>query len=220
MKTLLKNAKILKMTDDQIIEGHIVVEGNRIKEIGPDVDLNAQYDKVIDCEGNLLMPGFKDAHTHSGMTFLRSKADDSSLHDWLFNEIFPREANLRSGCIRELTKVAILEYLTSGITGVIDQYFYIDEFEETCVEFGFRLVNLVMFDKDARPLDKCLEYCKTNEKKDYLIKYVISMHSEYTGTDEMFDVTKVLLDKTKLPTTHSPPPLLSPLPLLFRKRFL
>ena len=199
MKTLLKNAKILTMKNDQIIEGHIVIEGNRIAQIGKDVDLNGHYDKVIDCEGNLLMPGFKNAHTHSAMTFLRSKADDSSLQDWLFKEIFPREANLRDGCIKELTKVAILEYLTSGITAVLDQYFYPQEFEETAVKFGFRLVNLAMFDKDSRPVDVCLKLCEANKKEDYLIRYVIGMHSEYTGTDEMFAATKELLDKTQLP---------------------
>ena len=197
MKTLLKNAKILKMTDDKIIEGHIVITDNRISALGKNVDLNAKYDKVIDCEGNLLMPGFKNAHTHSAMTFLRSRADDSSLHDWLFNEIFPREANLRPGCVKELTKVAILEYLTSGITGVLDQYFYPEEFEETCVNMGFRAVSLVMFDKDFRPRETCLNFFEANKKKDYLVRYVVGMHSEYTGTQEMFDETRFLLDATK-----------------------
>ena len=199
MRTLLKNAKILKMTDDRIIEGHIVITDNRISYIGKDIESDNKYDKVIDCEGNLLMPGFKDAHTHSAMTFLRSKADDSSLHDWLFKEIFPCEDNLRKGHVRELGKVAILEYLTSGITGVLDQYFYPEEFEETCVKFGFRCVNLAMYDKTFRDVNTCLKLCSANEKKDYLVRYVIGMHSEYTGTEEMFENTKVLLEKTKLP---------------------
>ena len=34
------------MKDDQIREGHIVIKDNRISEIGPQVDLNAKYDKV------------------------------------------------------------------------------------------------------------------------------------------------------------------------------
>ena len=199
MKTLLKNAKILKMTDDKIVEGHIVITDNRISYIGKDIKEDSEYDKVIDCEGNLLMPGFKDAHAHSAMTFLRSKADDSSLHDWLFNEIFPREENLRKGHIRELTKVAILEYLTSGITGVIDQYFYPEEFEETCVKFGFRLVNLAMYDKTLRPVEDIKKLITANEKKDYLVRYVLGLHSEYTPDQDMFDTTKKLIKETKLP---------------------
>ncbi len=69
MKILLKNARILKMIDENIIEGHVVINNNIIEEVGKDIDLNAKYDKVIDCEGNLLMPGFKNVHTHSAMTF-------------------------------------------------------------------------------------------------------------------------------------------------------
>ena len=198
MKTLLKNARILKMSDENIIEGHLVVTDNRISYIGKELP-NDKFDQVIDCEGNLLMPGFKNAHTHSAMTFLRSKADDSSLHDWLFDEIFPREANLKVGCVKELTKVAILEYLTSGITGVVDQYFYPEEFEETCVELGFRCVNLAMYDRDARPVEDIRKLITANEKKDYLVRYVLGLHSEYTPDEEMFETTKKLLDETKLP---------------------
>lgn len=199
MKTLLKNARILKMSDDKIIEGHIAITDNRITAIGKDVDLNDKYDKVIDCDGNLLMPGFKNAHTHSAMTFLRSKADDSSLHDWLFDEIFPREANLRKGCVKELTKVAILEYLTSGITAVLDQYFYPEEFEKTCVDFGFRCVNLAMYDKETRPKEDIRNLCLANNKKDYLVSYVLGLHSEYTPDEDMFKSTKELLEELKLP---------------------
>ena len=200
MKILLKNAKILKMRDENIIEGHVVIEDNIIKEVGSDIDINAPYDEVIDCEGNLLMPGFKNAHTHSAMTFLRSVADDFSLQDWLFNHIFPREANLHPGCIKDLTKVAILEYLTSGITGVIDMYFYIDEFEEACNELGFRSVNLIMYNQASRTVEYAVNHYEKNEiEKDGLVKYAISMHAEYTSTDEMFASTKTILEKT-----HSP----------------
>lgn len=200
MKTLLKNAKILKMTDDNIFDGHVVIEDNLIKEVGPQVDISQKYDKVIDCNGNLLMPGFKNAHTHSAMTFLRSKADDSSLHDWLFKEVFPRENNLHEGCIRELAKVAILEYLTSGITACLDQYFFIEEFKKACEEMGFRSLLLIMYDSKARPVEKASEmYEDFNKDKNSLVKAAFSMHAEYTGTEEMFEGTNKLLKKYPSP---------------------
>lgn len=186
------------MTDDQILFGSLVVENNRISYIGEKAPKD-NYDQVIDCEGNLLMPGFKNAHTHSAMTFLRSKADDSSLHDWLFKEIFPREANLHEGCIKELAKVAILEYLTSGITACLDQYFFPQEFVDTCNEIGFRSVSLVLYDEQVRPVDYCLKLVEENNKPDSLATFVVGMHSEYTGTEKMFSATEELLNKTKLP---------------------
>lgn len=198
MKILFKNAKILTMVDDKIIDGHLVVTDNKISYIGSILPTGL-FDQVIDCEGNLIMPGFKNAHTHSAMTFLRSKADDSNLHDWLFDEIFPREANLKEGHVKELSKVAILEYLTSGITACLDQYFFPQEFADTCREFGYRSVSLAMYDPESRKEEEIYRLIKDNNYSTSLATFVLGLHSEYTPTEEMFVVTKKLLDETKLP---------------------
>ena len=68
------------------------------------------------------MPGFKNAHTHSAMTFLRSYADDYPLDQWLNTQIFPKEALLTAEDVYLLTKLGIMEYLTSGITANFDMY--------------------------------------------------------------------------------------------------
>ena len=195
MKTLLKNARILTMKNDQIFFGNILIEDNIIAKVSTSPILEEGVDKIIDCEGNLIMPGFKNAHTHSAMTFLRSKADDSSLHDWLFNEIFPREANLHEGCVKDLSKLAILEYLTSGVTGVLDQYFFLEEFKEACEEYNFRSVSLGMFDAEARPTEKVRQLYKDFNSSE-LAKMVIGMHSEYTASDLMLQETAKLLNET------------------------
>ena len=57
-------------------------DGNDTAQLCNGLDKNGiVWDREIDCEGNLLMPGFKNAHTHSGMTLLRSYADDLPLQD-------------------------------------------------------------------------------------------------------------------------------------------
>lgn len=89
------------------------------------------------------MPGFKDAHTHSAMTLLRSYADDLPLDEWLNNKIFPIEAKLTPEDIYHLTRLAVLEYLTSRITAVFDMYLTpetiadaFDHMEMRCVQTG------------------------------------------------------------------------------------
>ena len=90
------NARILTMADGCRMEtGEVWVEGNRISYAGPSRPAGCcpampegqkqekKWDREIDAEGNVLMPGFKNAHTHSAMTFLRSYADDMPLLDWL-----------------------------------------------------------------------------------------------------------------------------------------
>ena len=92
MKTLFKNARILKMTDENILIGNLLVKDDRIAYIGKELPNDKNIDEVIECNGNIIMPGFKNAHTHSAMSFLRSKTDDHTLQDWLFNVVLPREA--------------------------------------------------------------------------------------------------------------------------------
>lgn len=195
MKTLLKNARILSMVDENITFGHVIVNNNIIEDIVTSLPDEKAFDKVVDCKNNLLMPGFKNAHAHSAMTFLRSVADDSNLHDWLFNEIFPREENLHDGCIGELTKVAILEYLTSGITACSDMYFYLEEFKNACDTIGFRSTSIGLFNSKSRPAEY-IKNCYFNWKKTGVSDLAVGMHSEYTATDDMYENTKNLLKET------------------------
>ena len=107
------------MIDENIVEGEVWVKDERILYVGESAGIQELYregklpdivwDREIDCEGNLLMPGFKNAHTHSGMTLLRSYADDLPLQDWLQKQIFPVEAKLDGEKIYHLTKLAVLE---------------------------------------------------------------------------------------------------------------
>ena len=109
MKTLFHNARILTMENDQIIEGDLLVKDQRIAYIGKDASNHQPFDRVIECHKNLLMPGFKNAHAHSAMVFLRGKADDVNLQEWLFNIVLPREERLLPGDVYTLNKVAYLE---------------------------------------------------------------------------------------------------------------
>lgn len=82
------NAKILTMENGmQPFDGEIQTDGSRISYIGekPPADSGdaRPFEREIDARGGLLMPGFKNAHTHSAMTFLRSHADDLPLLEWL-----------------------------------------------------------------------------------------------------------------------------------------
>ncbi|OJJ23312.1 amidohydrolase [marine bacterium AO1-C] len=63
-----KNARIITMKDNEVIEnGTIIVEKNKIKEIGKaDAVKIPAGAEVIDAQGKTIMPGFIDAHAHLG----------------------------------------------------------------------------------------------------------------------------------------------------------
>lgn len=123
------------------------------------------WDIELDCKGNLLMPGFKNAHTHSGMTFLRSMADDLPLDQWLNKQVFPLEAKLTGEDIYELTRLAVLEYLTSGVTSIFDMYLTPDTIAEACLDTGMRCVlvsGLNNFSSSPKQVEE--EFLKWNKK--------------------------------------------------------
>ena len=200
MKTLLKNARILTMVDDRIINGDLVVDNNLIAYIGKDSSSFGPFDQVIDCNNNLLMPGFKNAHAHSAMVFLRGKADDVTLQDWLFKIVFPREERLQPSDIYYLNKVAYLEYLASGITACFDHYFYPLEGAKAAEEFGMRTLLLATYDeKYMRGEGLKSNYHRFNDNKDGLVKYAIGFHAEYTTDDELLEGTKEVINSLKCP---------------------
>ena len=191
MKTLFKNARILKMTDENIIIGHLLVKDDRIAYIGEQLPTDKDIDEVIDCSGNILMPGFKNAHTHSAMSFLRSKTDDHTLQDWLFNVVLPREALLQPGDVYELAKVSFLEYLTSGITACFDQYYSPLESAKSAEEMGMRIVLLGTYNKEFDSVQKLVDFYREFNDKDGLVRYCLGVHAEYTlGEGELEKVVE------------------------------
>ncbi|MCR5002695.1 MAG: amidohydrolase [Lachnospiraceae bacterium] len=205
------NARILTMVEgEEIFEGELCVEGSKITYVGKersqeDVDRSGvRFDRTIDCEGNLLMPGFKNAHTHSGMTLMRSYADDLPLQEWLETKIFPLEAKMSDEDCALLTKLAILEYLTSGITAIMDMYLSPEAIAKACEETGMRVVQVSGINKFGPSLEVFEErYNKLNGRHP-LSSYKMGFHAEYTCDKELLEKLSDLAHKYKAPMyTHN-----------------
>ena len=200
MALLFKNARILTMKDDKIFEGNIVVKGNRIVYIGNDYQGYAPFEREIDCHKNLLMPGFKNPHAHSGMVFVRDLVRNVSLQEWLFKYIFPREDHLIPEDIYHLNKVAYLEYVSGGITAVFEHYFFPDYSAKTAEECGMRTLLLGTYDSKKTSVAKLVDNVhRYNDREDPLVRYLIGFHAEYTSDLEMLDKTKEAIDLAKTP---------------------
>ena len=200
MKTLFKNARILTMIDDKIINGDLVTENNIIAYIGNDSSSFGPFDHIVECNENLLMPGFKNAHAHSAMVFVRDKGDGVNLQDWLFKIVFPREAHLIPSDIYHLNKVSYLEYLSGGITACFDHYFYPLESARSAEDFGMRTLLLATYDAEKTSVEQLKKnYEMINGKKDGLVRYSIGFHAEYTTDDALLLGTKDAINQIKCP---------------------
>lgn len=184
----------LSITDDEVW-----TDGGKIVYVGKKRDDAPTFEREIDLDGDILMPGLKNAHTHSAMTMLRSMADDMPLHKWLNEQVFPREKHLTDEIVYCMTKLAILEYLSSGVTSAFDMYFHNDANLQACADTGFRMVICgSVNDFDADPTNMEREYLKYNNCHE-LFSYCFGIHAEYTTGLERLEYMASLANKYKAP---------------------
>lgn len=201
----LKNGRVMTMEKNtEIVNSEVWVDKDKICFVGQPTSeqlKNMHFEREIDLEGNLLMPSFKNAHTHSAMTFLRSYADDMSLQDWLFKQVFPMEAKLTGEDIYWLSKLAILEYLTSGVTAAFDMYMEPDWYVKSNEESGFRTVLCGAVSGDVSNIERLEDYYNRFNGKNPLISYRLGFHAEYTADFELMEAVGGLAKKYKAPVS-------------------
>ncbi len=199
------NAKILLLSEDRsfsLTEGELWVQGNKIAYIGSGKDREQGayfWDREIDAEGNVLMPGFKNAHTHTAMTFLRSYADDLPLQEWLRQKVFPKEAMLTHEDIYHLFKLGIMEYLTSGITSNFDMYFAPLPGAKASVDCGFRTVFTSGLNDFCQSVKEVEELYETINGMSERTSFLMGFHAEYTTSLPLMAALAALAQKTKSP---------------------
>ncbi|MDE7361197.1 MAG: amidohydrolase [Oscillospiraceae bacterium] len=198
MKFRFYNAKILTMENENITEGELCTDGCKITYVGAE-RTSGGYDREIDLGGNLIIPGFKDAHTHSAMTFLRSLADDLPLNDWLYNQVFPREAKLTEETVYVYTQLANMEYLTSGITSSFDMYMKLPAYVKACNDMGYRSVLCGSINDFGGTVEGIEEEFNTYNNSGELISYQLGFHAEYTTKRETLEGLAALSQKLKAP---------------------
>lgn len=187
MNTIFKNAAILK-SDGTITEGCLGVVDNLIAFVGSaPPDFKAQ--RAIDCEGNLLLPGLVNAHTHMPMVLFRSIADDMPLWDWLSKRIFPMEDALDGDAAYWAAQLAMAEMIRGGTACVSDMYMYEDEIMQAAALSGIRGLFCRSVVTEEGSVNKRLEesirlYNEWHGTQNGRIRVCVGPHAEYTCNDE------------------------------------
>ena len=210
MRTRFYNARILTMEPGkEIFIGEVWVNGDTIQFVGTEEEALSYceehkdsiliWDREIDCKKNLLMPGFKNAHTHSAMTLMRSKADDLPLSDWLNTQIFPIEAKMTAEDIYHLSKIAIMEYLTSGVTAVFEMYLTPYSVADAFRDCGMRCVQTSCVNNFSQSVEMLEGYYNDLNGRDEYNSFILGLHAEYTCSKELLEKTAELVQKYKAP---------------------
>ena len=183
---------------------NLLVKDGVIAYIGPLTPVSCA-DRVIECNGNLLMPAFYNAHCHSAMTLFRGYGDDLPLSRWLNERIFPAEDRLTEESVYYGSKLAIAEMIRNGVVSFSDMYFFLDSTAKAVEECGVKANlsrSIVSFDpdidssNDARVLEAVDVFNRWHGKANGRIKVDMSLHAEYTNVEKccryLGELTKTL----------------------------
>lgn len=94
-------------------------EGKIIYAIGTPEELDQRFcaAEVLEADGNLLMPGFIDGHTHTCQQLLRGRTADEYPMIWT-RFLVPFESNLSPEDVRVSARLHCVEMIRAGITGL------------------------------------------------------------------------------------------------------
>jgi cytosine/adenosine deaminase-related metal-dependent hydrolase len=205
---LITNATLLTMNADKAIfnQGVVAIKGNKIVAVG-DQSIAQSFDagKVLDVDGDIVMPGLINTHTHVSMTVFRSLADD--VPDRLHRYIFPLESKLVSrDMVRIGANLGNVEMVKGGVTTYADMYYFEDEVAKTVDQIGMRAVlgeTVIKFPvADAKNAEEGIEYALNfiDEYKNHpRITPAFAPHAPYTNTTEILQKVAKLSDEKDVP---------------------
>ncbi|HHY0342357.1 TPA: amidohydrolase [Vibrio cholerae] len=202
---MITDAMVLTMNGDKTVyqNGTVVVKENKIIAVGG-AELAKQYQakQVLDVDGDILMPGLINTHTHVSMTVFRSLGDD--VPDRLHRYIFPLESKLVSrDMVRIGANLGNVEMLKGGVTTYADMYYFEDEVAKTVDKIGMRAVlgqSVIQFPvADAKNADEGIQYALNfieQYKNHPRITPAFAPHAPYTNTTETLQkIAKLSLEK-------------------------
>lgn len=197
MKTLFKNVKVFDDDFAIVKTTDVLIEDDKISKIQKDI--TDTCDKTILGNGNILMPGFVNAHAHNPMCLLRNSFDDFCLQEWLFDNILPTEAKMTEEDIYWGEMLSIAEGLKGGITCFEECYFFQDKIIEAIKKAKVRarigLGKEIGGENIFRSIEKWHNLCKDSP----LLTNMLFAHSVYTYSDSELEEMANMAHKLELP---------------------
>jgi len=139
---LITHGTVVSMDADFTVfqDGVVAIRDNVIVAVGSN-DLQQQYraETTLDVDGDIVMPGLINAHTHLSMTVFRSLGEDvrNRLHDY----IFPLEEKfVDAGMVRLGATLGAIEQIKGGTTTLADMYYFEHEVAGVIDQTGLRAV--------------------------------------------------------------------------------
>jgi 5-methylthioadenosine/S-adenosylhomocysteine deaminase len=125
---LIQNATILPLTpqadgslNTQPQQADVLIEGDRITQVGPHVAPPTPQTHIINARNHLLVPGFVNAHAHSVEILEKGRYEALPLEHWMLYTYPPlRQQHLTPRLCYLRTMLGAIEQIKSGATTIQD----------------------------------------------------------------------------------------------------
>ena len=217
--TVIKHGLVVTIDkDDRIFrDGTIVIEGNKIKAIGPGSTIpDVPGAKVIDATGKIVMPGMVSCHNHLYSAVVRSipysgfESPDFSFVSWMDRFWLPLlEDRVDQNIMYAGTAANVADHIRSGITTTTDtaegSYALpgaLEAVDKACMETGIRAVlsfettGRISEENAAMGLAENVNHIKRCRSRAYdRITGRIGVHTTYTCSTELLQEVKKTADE-------------------------
>ena len=143
-RIIIKNGSVVTMNDanDVLFDGAVVLEGDRITDVGPTADVLARQSaddaRVIDATGKAVLPGLVDLHYHTALG--KGWSDHLPLWEYLETCWYPIIRALDYEAAYWAAMASYSESIKCGVTTVNDMYRKLDALADAADEIGIRAV--------------------------------------------------------------------------------
>ncbi len=120
MSILIHHAWVITFANNGlgiIEDGAVLIEDDLIAYVGKSTGINEHHaDIIIDAKDHLVLPGFINAHTHTGLTLLRGAAQDVPELEWMNKALGPLAMHLTQEDLMLGAKIGLIEGIRTGTT--------------------------------------------------------------------------------------------------------
>lgn len=207
MKTILIKNGIIATggENNKVLYGHcLLIEGGKIKKIAKKESFKGKYDKVIDAEGKLVMPGFINAHMHFYSTMVRGYGGAAPSKDFaevLKNLWWRLDKKLNTDDCYYSTLIPALNAVRHGTTTLIDHHASpsavigsLDVIAKAVKKAGLRAsLCYELSDRDGdeianEGIEENVHFIKKCEKEnDDFLRALFGLHASFTITDKTME---------------------------------
>ena len=197
-QTLIRNGIVLDIAADgtsaeALPQQDVLIKGNRIDAIQPTGTVDpTHFDRVIEANGQLIMPGLINTHAHVPMVLFRGLVEDMPIDRWFNEGIWPLENNLEPEDVYWGTLLGMIEMLESGVTTVADHYFHMHHSVEAIEKIGGRaLLGWAIFGSmGQQAIDDTADWVEeVNGSGTSRIRAWMAPHAPYTCDDDFLRAT-------------------------------